>query len=88
MNHFGVPGIGGSLGKCAICGETFITEMITGANIKTFKQAGCSTTFYAHNKCLEDAQKCETLLDLPETSPLRQAYERQERERTEASINS
>lgn len=78
--HFGVPGIGGSLGKCALCGECFAFEIITGRDVKSFKQAGSSTTFYAHDKCLDDSKNCKTLLDLPEASPLRQEYERQQRE--------
>lgn len=83
MDHYGMPGPGGSLGKCALCGEPFLSEILLGASVKSFRQAGSSTTFYGHDKCLEGAKKCKTLLDLPEASPLRQAYEKQERERSE-----
>lgn len=83
MSHFGMPGPGGSLGTCALCGECFMVEIVMGASVKSFKQAGSSTTFYGHDKCLEDAKNFKTLLDLPEKSPLRQAYEKQEREKTE-----
>lgn len=82
MNAFGMPGPGGSLGKCALCGETFAVEVLTGASVKSFTQAGSSTTFYGHDKCLESAKSCKTLLDLPAASPLRQAYEKQEAERS------
>lgn len=79
MSHFGAPGIGGSLGMCALCGECFAAEIMLGKNVKSFRQAGSETTFYAHDKCLEDSKRCKTLLDLPEASPLRQAYERQQK---------
>lgn len=76
--HFGIPGIGGSLGQCALCGAPFVFEILTGKEVKSFTQGGCDTTFYAHDKCLEDAKSCKTLLDLPEASPLRKAYEKQQ----------
>ena len=81
MSHFGMPGPGGSLGKCALCGESFAAEVLMGKNVQTFKQAGSDTTFCAHDKCLEDSKNYKTFLDLPEASPLRQAYEKQEAER-------
>ena len=73
-NHFGTPGVGGSLGTCALCGEGFAFEIMTGKSVKTFKQAGSSMTLYGHDKCLEAFDKPGlTMLDLPEASPLRQA---------------
>lgn len=82
MNHYGTPGVGGSLGKCAICGECFGVEIMLGKSVKSFKQAGSDTTFYGHDKCLAEFDRPGlTLLDLPEASPLRQLYEQQERER-------
>ena len=83
MSHFGMPGPGGSLGICALCGESFAAEVLMGSNVQTFKQAGSDTTFCAHDKCLEASKSCKTLLDLPEASPLRQAYEKQQRENAE-----
>lgn len=81
MSHFGMPGPGGSLGQCALCGESFAAEVMLGKSVKSFTQAGSSTTFYAHDKCLKDVEAtCKTLLDLPVASPLRQLYERQQAE--------
>jgi hypothetical protein len=80
-----MPGIGGSLGMCALCGECFAVEIMLGKGVKSFTQVGCSTTFYGHDKCLEDAKGCKTLLDLPEKSPLRLAYEKQEAENVSPS---
>ncbi len=80
MSHFGIPGPDGSIGTCALCGKSFAAEVLLGKNVKSFKQAGCETWFYGHDKCLESAKSLKTLLDLPEESPLRQQYERQERE--------
>jgi hypothetical protein len=87
MSHFGIPGVGGSLGQCAICGEPFAFEIITGASVKSFKQAGSDTTFYGHDECLEDAKRYKTLLDLPPESPLRQLYERQQTEQNAGSTD-
>ena len=66
--------------KCALCGKAFVTEILLGKSVKSFTQAGSSTTFYAHDECLENAKSCKTLLDLPAASPLRQAYEQQQAE--------
>lgn len=80
MSHFGIPGVGGSLGMCALCGECFAKEIMLGEDVRSFKQAGSDTTFYAHDKCLEDSKGLKTLLDLPAASPLRLLYERQQEE--------
>jgi hypothetical protein len=77
MSHFGIPGPGGSLGECAICGKDFLLEILTGAKVKTFQVSDVTQTLYAHAKCIEPFKDgpldCELL---PATSPLRQAYER------------
>ena len=80
MSHFGMPGPGGSLGTCALCGESFALECMLGRSVKSFRQAGSDATFYAHDKCLEDSKRFKTLLDLPEASPLRKLYEKQQAE--------
>ncbi len=55
--HFGVPGIGGSLGKCAICGDNFITEILLGKSVQKFQVSGIEQMLYAHDKCEKIAKK-------------------------------
>lgn len=78
-NHFGIPGIGGSLGTCALCGKPFVTEIILGNPVQSFSVGGCNQRLYGHDKCLADLKTSGRLdvLTLPKESPLRQAYERQ-----------
>lgn len=76
-DSFGMPGPGGSLGKCALCGNVFLVEILTGQTVKSFTVDGCDQTLYGHKDCLKKyAGKKLDALELPEASPLRQAYER------------
>jgi hypothetical protein len=79
MSHFGIPGIGGSLGECALCGHTFMKEIITGSRVKSITLPGCDATLYAHDKCIEKYQG-KDWHELPPESSLRRAYERSEKE--------
>lgn len=74
MSTFGMPGIGGSLGQCAICGETFLLEILTGSKITTFSIDDSQQKLCAHKKCLKGIGDNLDVLTLPEKSPLRQAY--------------
>ena len=49
--HYGMPGIGGSLGKCSICGETFLVEILLGKPVQKFQVSGIEQMLYAHDKC-------------------------------------
>lgn len=74
-NHFGMPGVGGSLGKCAICGNTFLREILMHENVVSFHQTGIKQKMYAHKDCLDKAEKVSRWEDLP-NGPLREAFER------------
>jgi hypothetical protein len=74
-NHFGMPGPGGSLGKCALCGNAFLSEVLFGKRVKSFSVDGCNQTLYGHKDCLTKyAGKKINPLELPEASPLRKAF--------------
>ena len=74
---FGCPGIGGSLGQCALCGESFVVEVCLGLPVKPFKFTNCEDTLYGHVKCIDQIGDKEfDVLTLPPKSPLRRAYER------------
>lgn len=72
---FGMPGIGGSLGQCAICGQNFMAEILLRQSVPTFELDGVNIQLFAHKKCLTDLEKHtgeELTPDLfPEGSPLR-----------------
>ena len=72
---FMFPGIGGSLGKCALCGGDFLMELVLGQNISTIK---CSwfpdQTLPMHKTCADKCGQGMVATDLPE-GPLRTAWE-------------
>lgn len=49
MKPFGMPGIGGSLGQCGLCGELFLKEILLGEKVIPF-DIGDDNQFYAHKK--------------------------------------
>lgn len=71
---FGLPGIGGSLGQCAVCGKPFLAELLLGEGTFPFDVTGCSQTLHAHKDCVPVLKVCKNFTDLPEASPLRQAF--------------
>ena len=53
-SHFGCPGVGGSLGECAVCGKPFVRELLCGETCTSLQIPGIEGTLYVHNKpCLE-----------------------------------
>ncbi len=69
---FGMPGIGGSLGMCALCGKDFLLEILMNTTVKTLDIEGCENQLFAHAKCAKEFEG-KTLQDLPDASPLKQA---------------
>ncbi len=59
MSHFGMPGPGGSMGQCAVCGKSFITDVLldlvgSPSGITSFNVGFVDQTLYAHKpKCVE-----------------------------------
>lgn len=72
---FGMPGIGGSLGQCALCGENFLMEILMGQKVYPFEIDGIDQTLYAHKACF-NKYKGKTDPELPVGSPLRAAVEK------------
>lgn len=59
--HFGMPGPGGSMGQCAVCGDTFIGGMVKNlvgldSGIQSFTVGFVEGTLYCH------APKCKDKL--------------------------
>lgn len=79
LEHFGVPGIGGSLGKCAVCGKNFLTEILLGKAVPSFKIDTIDKILYGHNSCIKLLKRLESdegLIDarnLPD-GPIKEAF--------------
>lgn len=76
-DHFGAPGLGGSLGICAICGKCFAREIIFGEGVTSFKANGIPQTLYVHSEpCLPLLKECagSKWRNLPGESPLRKVF--------------
>lgn len=71
-----MPGPGGSLGMCALCGETFMAEILLGKRVQTVEIVGFDKDVCLHEKCLkvleQNGADWRTLPD----GPLRRAYEK------------
>lgn len=71
-----MPGPGGSLGMCAICGETFIAEILFGKRVQTIGVEGFDKDLCVHDKCMKvletNGPDWRTLPD----GPMRRAYEK------------
>jgi hypothetical protein len=72
-----IPGIGGNLGECVICGGTFLQEILLNQTVQMIQIVGLSREVPVHTKCVPvlmavvDAGGDWKLL--PE-GPLRQEY--------------
>lgn len=90
-DRFGMPGPGGSLGTCAVCGMSFVVESLMGKNVKTFRVGFIDAELYAHDKCEdtireafsiamkspEGDEQAAALRDaLPEESPIRTSLDK------------
>jgi len=83
MKYWGMPGPGGSLGKCAVCGKPFLVEILMGQPVQSFKIKGIAEMLYAHQKCADLLKKimdsdAKDWRELP-GGPLRTAFEEQEK---------
>mgnify|MGYP001613218545 CR=1 FL=1 len=69
-----MPGPGGSLGMCALCGEGFLLEILLGKMVNTVGVEGMDKDVCLHDKCLAVLEKNgPDWHTLPE-GPLRRAY--------------
>lgn len=80
-NYFGVPGIGGSLGCCALCGDNFLMEILMGGTIRELQlegqtlcvHKGCTDKYGLKNGESRDLSEPAFIDSLPNNSPLKQA---------------
>lgn len=74
MNDYGKPGPGGNIGKCAVCGNTFLLEVLLGTKVYPFGVDGIERTLWAHEKCRDLILKLEGKWQSLPTGPLREAF--------------
>lgn len=70
-----IPGPGGSLGECPLCGECFAAEIMLGKTIKMVSMDGFDTGLPMHDKCVEllEGLRGSEWTALPD-GPLRKEY--------------
>ena len=80
-----IPGIGGSLGECVICGDSFVTEVLLGLACETVTLADFSrdndpesprgVEIYLHERCLPALEAAREDWGLLPDGPLKGAYQ-------------
>jgi len=51
--RYAIPGVGGSLGMCAVCGDTFVAELLLGQSVGGLTIAGLDHSVPVHDKCAD-----------------------------------
>ena len=69
-----MPGIGGSLGMCALCGKTFMAEILLGQSVQTVEIVGFDQDVCLHQKCMAILEKNGSDWRTLPDGPLRLAY--------------
>lgn len=82
--RYAIPGIGGSLGMCAVCGESFAFEVITGKSVGSLKLGGVARELPVHDKCAEKVVALqgtwEEIRDKFPEGPIKEAFEEEFKE--------
>lgn len=69
-----MPGPGGSLGMCALCGDTFMAEILLGKKVQQVEIVGMDKDVCLHDKCMKVLENNgPDWHNLPD-GPLRKAY--------------
>ena len=102
MTAWGMPGPGGSMGKCFVCGENFIAGVLKDfcgydSGITEFTIGCFDNTFYAHDpECVEAVKKAiddrgtwkgQIVPDRLPLGPMRTELEKLLSEREQENVN-
>jgi len=86
-DSFGLPGVGGSLGTCVYCGQSFFKELILGKQCRIISLGGQDFAIHIPSCfdklkeiCIDGHLKFEQWRELPENSPLIKELQRLESE--------
>lgn len=74
----GMPGFGGSLGECQVCGKTFLADIVLGKDVMTGRVSGMNCDVAVHVDCAKLLSD-KPWTDLPD-GPIRRAFEEANRE--------
>lgn len=75
MEHVGIPGIGGSLGQCQVCGQNFMMEILMGKKVASFEMSNFpDQMLYAHHKCVGSIKAGMDIDALPD-GPIKKAMQ-------------
>lgn len=81
---FGIPGIGGSLGACAVCGDTFMREILLRESVPTIGMDGFDRDLPVHAKCRDAVMACngpwKEVRDRFPEGPMKQCFDEQQAE--------
>jgi hypothetical protein len=79
-----MPGVGGSLGACAVCGDTFLKEIILNETVPLFSISGIERDLPAHKKCVDAIKSLHgtwaEIRDRFPVGPLHDAFDEQAKE--------
>ena len=88
MSHWGMPGPGGSMGRCAVCGKDFLVGVLMDlsgypSGIQQFSVGCIEETLYAHApKCIDALRDSladgEIVIEKLPAGPLKQALQEPE----------
>jgi hypothetical protein len=82
---YGIPGVGGSLGMCAVCGESFAAELMLHKAVDAIRISVVDASLPVHEECgalvLKISAADSDWRKLPE-GPLREAFQEAERDGT------
>ncbi len=69
----GMPGIGGSLGECQVCGRIFLAEIVMNSGVLTGRVPGIDCDLAVHRECAKLLTADRPWAELPE-GPIRRAF--------------
>jgi hypothetical protein len=49
--RYSIPGVGGSLGACAVCGDTFLKEILLHERVDSIRLSQMDADLPVHKKC-------------------------------------
>ena len=71
-----MPGPGGSLGMCALCGDTFLVEILLGTMVHRLEIVGMDKDVCLHEKCMKVLENNGPDWRALPDGPLRRAYDK------------
>jgi hypothetical protein len=71
-----MPGPGGSLGMCGVCGNTFLTEIILNQMVQTVGIDGLTHDICVHDRCMQSLKDAGPDWHKLPDGPLRELFKK------------